>query len=156
MNILDTLRIRTCALSLLFLILFCVSQYAPDPTVLIDQMYFDPPPGTFGAGSRVDDTFRRVQTFTVGVAGPLNSVDVRGIAGTGLENSGHSRRRADDNRACITLRTSPPDGWIGWDLSSSMLMVTPGEILESKFWEVSGIVKRGKYRAAQIISSTSL
>ena len=131
MKILETLRIRPWALSLLVSIFICVSQYAPaDATLLIDQMYFDPPPGTFGGGSRLDETFRRVQTFTVGVAGPLNSVDVRGVAGTGLRILDTAAGVPTTTvLASTTLRLSPPDGWIGWDLSSSGLMVTPGEIL---------------------------
>ena len=49
--------------------------------VVLDQIYHDPPPNSFSGLSRPDGSIQVVQTFTVGIAGTLDHVDILQSAG---------------------------------------------------------------------------
>lgn len=61
---------------LLTIIVFAICESRVRATPVLDQIYFDPVANFFGGSSVQDNSFRRAQTFTVGLAGLLNSVDM--------------------------------------------------------------------------------
>jgi hypothetical protein len=120
-----------------------VTSYAQAIPVL-DQIYFDPVLNSTGGTSRPDNSFRRAQTFTVGIGGLLNSVDVFDGGGLGSilnfwqmsGTPGSMRILATSNGvptftvlASMNVALYTTDNWVTWDFSSSGLFVTPGEVL---------------------------
>jgi len=99
-------------------------------TPVLDQIYFDPLTNTSGGPSVADNSFRRAQTFTVGLGGTLDHVQMRGDAGSSMRILATTGGVPTFTVLASTgsfLTTG--DGWISWDLSSSGLAVTPGEVL---------------------------
>jgi hypothetical protein len=124
----------------LVLCLFVSASQARAVPVL-DQIYLDPRFGGVGTAlpeaSHPDGLFRRAQTFTVGLSGLLNSVDI--IAGIGefpgAPGASMQILATANGVPTFTVLASvdfferSTDGWFVWDLSSANLTVTPGQVL---------------------------
>ena len=99
-------------------------------TPMLDQIYFNPVTNVFSGSSSEDNSFRRAQTLTVGLAGVLDHVDMRGIAGSTMRILATTGGKPTFAVLASTgSRFTTDDGWISWDLSSSGLSVVPGEVL---------------------------
>ena len=123
---------RVCnGLIVVFLaVVFSMGVPVVGATPVLDQVYFDPDANFFGSSSFAGNRFRRAQTFTVGIGGTLDHVDMRGEAGSSmriLETTGGVPTFTVLASTGSFLTTV--DGWICWDLSSSGLAVMPGDLL---------------------------
>ncbi len=101
-------------------------------TPVLDQMYFDSDTQDLiaGYGSSPDNSFRRAQTFTVGLDGTLDHVEMRGAAGAAMRILATTEGVPTFNVLASTGSfVTTGDGWISWDLSGSGLAVRAGEVL---------------------------
>jgi hypothetical protein len=100
--------------------------------VLLDQEQIQPHPTAFITSypSLSDGTFRRAQSFTVGLTGKLDHVAMRGVPGSEMRILSTAGGIPTFTILASTSSFSvDANGWINWDLSTSGLIVAPGQIL---------------------------
>lgn len=99
-------------------------------TVMLDQEYLEPTADVSAGASQADGSFRRAMTFTVGLAGTLDHVAMRGMAGSLMRILSTAGGVPTSTVLASTgAATVDVDGWINWDLSAAGLAVTPGDVL---------------------------
>jgi len=102
---------------------------------VLDQIYHDPPADVFGGFSRADMSgLQRAQTFTVGIAGTLDHVDVLQRAGSdppSLVRILATSSGVPTNTVVATsnLVSLTGDGWNSFDLSGAGLTVAVSDVL---------------------------
>ena len=105
----------------------------PWPPVVLDQVYYDPP-ATVSVELSAANTSLRVQTFTVGIAGTLDHVDIFQSAGSDPPASVRILATSGGVPTNTVVATSnlvslAGDGWTSFDLLGAGLTVAIGDVL---------------------------